>query len=422
MNTYIHIEEYQLENGLHIILQPNLQKPLITVGVMYKAGSKDDPEGKSGFAHFFEHLLFEGTKNIARGEWFNIVAEKGGSNNAFTTKDKTYYYETFPSHHLQLALYLESERMRHPIINDIGVQTQKQVVKEEKLQRITNAPYGKFIYGMSLSPYIFPNHPYGKSVIGKMSDIERANKDDFAQFYQKYYNPNNAVLVVAGSFDTKQAKGYIQAYFGIIENKSPVPERNYPKIEKISYQKITETDPNISLPLKAFSYQAAAVNSPDAPAFDLLNAILTAGKSARLEKVLVEQKQIALQVLSYNQALEEAGSMTIGGIPMGNVSLEEMADAIEKEIQLLITAPISNWELEKIQNQLETDVYNSYKSTQGIALALASYHCSFSRASIINEQMLRYKHIKPSDIQRVAACYLQKQHCIELDYLPQENP
>ena len=199
----VEFEEYKLDNGLHVILHQENAAPIVTVGVMYQVGAKDEVEGRTGFAHFFEHLLFEGTENIERGEWFNIVSANGGRNNANTTQDRTYYYETFPSNKLEIGLWMESERMLHPIIEQVGVDTQNEVVKEEKRQRIDNAPYGKIIYRTGVNNHLFKKHPYGRSVIGSMDDLNAAKLDEFISFNDQYYNPNNATLVVAGDIDVE---------------------------------------------------------------------------------------------------------------------------------------------------------------------------------------------------------------------------
>lgn len=183
----VEFTEYDLDNGLHVILHQDNTVPVATVGVMYHVGSKDESKGRTGFAHFFEHLLFEGTENIERGEWFNIVAANGGSNNANTTQDRTYYYETFPSNAIEIGLWMESERMLHPIINQIGVDTQNEVVKEEKRSRIDNAPYGKVAYATGINKHLFKKHPYKNSVIGTMDDLNAAQLDEFIAFFEKFY-------------------------------------------------------------------------------------------------------------------------------------------------------------------------------------------------------------------------------------------
>jgi len=197
-------EEYDLDNGLHVILHQDNSAPIVTTSVMYHVGGKDRAEGRTGFAHFFEHLLFEGTKNVEKGAWSKIVSSNGGRNNANTSQDRTYYYEVFPSNNLQLGLWLESERMLHPIIDQGGIDTQQEVVKEEKRLRYDNSPYGQFLYAIGKN--LFKVHPYKDPNIGYMKDLDAATLEDVAAYNKKYYVPNNAVLVVTGDFDTPKAQ------------------------------------------------------------------------------------------------------------------------------------------------------------------------------------------------------------------------
>ena len=211
----ISFEEYDLDNGLHVILHQDNNAPVVTTSVMYHVGAKDEQPDRTGFAHFFEHLLFEGTENIERGQWFSIVTENGGTNNANTTDDRTYYYEVFPSNNLELGLWMESERMLHPIINQIGVETQNEVVKEEKRLRVDNQPYGKFLENVKKN--LFRKHPYRWTTIGEMEHLDAATLDEFLAFNKKFYVPNNAVLVVAGDIDIASTKKMVQDYLAIFQ-------------------------------------------------------------------------------------------------------------------------------------------------------------------------------------------------------------
>lgn len=216
----IKFEEYDLPNGLHVILHQDNSAPVVTTGVMYHVGAKDEAAKRTGFAHFFEHLLFEGTPNIKRGEWMKIVSSNGGQNNANTTNDRTYYYETFPSNNEQLGLWMEAERMRHAVINQIGVDTQREVVKEEKRLSMDNRPYGNLF--TAILNNMFTNSQYHWSTIGSMEDLNAAKLEEFQNFYKKYYIPNNATLVVAGDIKSEQTKKWIQEYYGGIDRKSVV--------------------------------------------------------------------------------------------------------------------------------------------------------------------------------------------------------
>ena len=219
-------QEYTLDNGMHVILHEDKSAPVVITSVMYHVGSKDDNAERTGFAHFFEHLLFEGTINIARGEWFKIVSSNGGINNANTTDDRTYYYEVFPSNNLELGLWMESERLMHPVINQIGVDTQNEVVKEEKRSRVDNQPYGNLLAEVKRN--MFVNHPYRWATIGSMAHLDASKLEEFQAFNKKFYVPNNAVLVVAGDLtDIAKTKEWIQKYFGSIPKGASIERPKY---------------------------------------------------------------------------------------------------------------------------------------------------------------------------------------------------
>ncbi|HET7361924.1 MAG TPA: pitrilysin family protein, partial [Salinimicrobium sp.] len=344
----VEFTQYELDNGLDVILHRDNSAPVVTVGVMYHVGGKNHKEGRSGFAHFFEHLLFEGTENIERGEWFNIVAAHGGSNNANTTQDRTYYYETFPSNNLKLALWMESERMFHPVINEIGVETQNEVVKEEKRSSYLNRPYGKFF--LKMGSFMFEEHPYKIPNIGMMEDLDAASLEEFKAYFEKYYNPNNATLVVAGDIEKDQAKEWIKAYFG------PIPKGPEVKQVDITEDPITETmvdtlyDSNIQIPLVGLVFRTPAMKSRDAHVLDMISTLLTDGKSSRLYKKMVDDEKEAIQVLAFNRAMEDYGMYIIGALPLGETPLDTLVASMDEEIEKLQNELISEREYQKLQN------------------------------------------------------------------------
>lgn len=422
MAQRIQFEEYDLPNGLHVILHQDNSAPVVVTSVMYHVGAKDDAPGKTGFAHFFEHLLFEGTKNIPRGKWDDLVSSVGGMNNAFTSSDKTYYYEVFPSNNLQLGLWLESERMLHPVINQIGVDTQKEVVKEEKRQRMDNAPYGKILYRTAINPHLFKKHPYKQSIIGSMEDLNSAQLEDFVRYNKRYYNPNNAVLVVAGDFQSEQAKGWIQDYFATIPNEVSKPVRNFPMEEPITHTiKVTEYDENITIPMKVFAYRTPKITNPDAVVFDFISKILTGGKSSRLYKKMVDQKKEAIQVLAFNNADEDYGVYIMGAMPLGDVSLEQLAQDMDSEIQRLQNELIPEQEYKKLLHQFEGNFVSSISNVEGIALSLADFYTFHKDTNLINTELDMYRSVTRQDIQRVAKEYLNPNQRLDLDYLPKQK-
>jgi len=419
----VQFEEYDLDNGLHVILHQENAAPVVTVAVMYQIGAKDEVKGRSGFAHFFEHLLFEGTENIERGKWFDIVSANGGSNNANTTQDRTYYYETFPSNKLEIGLWMESERMLHPIIEKVGVDTQNEVVKEEKRQRIDNAPYGKIIYRTGIDNHLFKVHPYGRSVIGSMEDLDAAQLDEFIGFNKQYYNPNNAVLVVAGDIDINETKALIEGYFGPIPNnaKPNVPiDVVEPPITETRYA--TEYDSNIQIPAFIFSYITPKSVDKDAYVLDYISSILTGGNSSRMYKRMVEQDKVALQVLAFNQASQDYGTYTMGALIKGEPNWDELKSTMDEEIQRLQTELISDKEYQKLQNQFETAFVESNSSVEGIAGSLATYYMLQGDTDRINTQLDIYRTITKEDIKRVAGAYLNPNQRVEIKYLAGSKP
>ncbi|MFJ1428669.1 M16 family metallopeptidase [Capnocytophaga canimorsus] len=422
MAQEVAFEEYDLANGLHVILHQDNSAPVVTTGVMYHVGAKDEDPTRTGFAHFFEHLLFEGTKNIERGKWFDIVSSNGGRNNAFTTQDKTYYYEVFPSNNLELALWMESERLLHPVINQVGVDTQNEVVKEEKRQRIDNAPYGKIIYRTGVNPHLFKKHPYGQSVIGSMEHLDAATLDEFIAFKKRFYNPNNAVLVVAGDINIAQTKKWIEKYFGKIPNTAAKPKRVDIQEEPIKQTiKVTEYDANIQIPMKLYAYRTPGMKEKDAYVLNLISSILSGGKSSRLYKKMVDDKKSALQVLAFSDSQEDYGTYIIGALPMAGVSLDDLGKDIDQEIEKLQNQLISEREFEKLRNQIETNFVNSNQSTEGIALSLADYYTFYKDTNLINKSVEIYRSITREDIQRAAREYLNPNQRLDLDYLPEST-
>lgn len=411
-------ELYTLDNGLDVILHQDNTAPVVTVGVMYHVGAKDEVEGRTGFAHFFEHLLFEGTENIARGEWFDVVSANGGQNNANTTFDRTYYYETFPSNNLELGLWMESERMFHPVINQIGVDTQNEVVKEEKRTRVDNAPYGKIIYSTGINPYMFKEHPYKGSVIGTMDDLDAAELDEFLDFFDKFYGPNNATLVIAGDIQINEAKALAEKYFG------EIPKGNEVSRVKIAEAPITETivateyDDNIQIPAKIFVYRTPGMGERDTYVLDMISSILTDGKSSRMYKRLVDDEKIALQAIAFSNTLEDYGTYIMGGLAMGDADLSQIAASIDDEIKKLQTELISEKEYEKLQNKFENRYVSSNSSIQGIASSLATYHVLYGDVDLINKEIEIYRSITREEIKEVANKYLNPSARLDLDYLP----
>ena len=414
----IKFEEYDLPNGLHVILHQDNSAPVVTTSVMYHVGAKDEAAGRTGFAHFFEHLLFEGTKNIKRGEWFKIVSANGGSNNANTDPDRTYYYETFPSNNEQLGLWMEAERLRHPVINQIGVDTQREVVKEEKRLRMDNQPYGGLFNAILTT--LFKKHPYKGTVIGSMEDLNSAKLEEFNAFFKKYYIPNNATLVVAGDIKPEQTKKWINEYFGSIPKGTPIT-RNFPKETPIT-QEFEETvyDANIQIPAYIFAYRTPAGNERDAYILSMLGSYLSKGKSSVLYKKLVDNEKKALAVEAFNLGLVDHSIFAFFAIPMGNTSKNVLKKDIDAEIKKLQTDLISEEDYQKLQNQVENDFVNANSSVEGIANTLADSYLLKGNTNLINEEINIYRSITREDLRNAAKKYLNSNQRAIINYLPKK--
>ena len=415
----VDFEEYNLDNGLHVILHQDKTAPVVITSVMYHVGAKNETPGRSGFAHFFEHLLFEGTENIGRGKWFEIVSSNGGSNNANTTDDRTYYYEVFPSNNVELGLWMESERMMHPIINQIGVDTQNEVVKEEKRLRVDNQPYGNVL--KAVKEKLFDKHPYKHTTIGEMDELDAATLEEFRAFNKKFYEPNNATLVVAGDIDKTAVKKMIKDYFGDIPKGPEVVQPNI-KEEPITQQIDAKYyDPNIQLPMVIQAYRTPSMKEHDAYVLDMISTILSDGKSSRLYKKLVDDKKMALQVAAINLSQEDYGSYITLAIPLNNTPLDTLTKEIDEEIVRLQTELISEREYEKLQNIYKNNFVTQNATVAGIANSLANYYTFYGDTDLINKELDIYKNISREEIREVAKKYLNPNQRLRLEYLPKND-
>ena len=409
-------EKYTMANGLTVILHQDKSAPVVAVSALYHVGSKNEDTARTGFAHFFEHLMFEGSDNVKRGDFDKYTSNAGGYNNANTTQDRTYYFELFPSNQYALGLWLESERMLHAKIEDIGVNTQKEVVKEEKRQRIDNQPYGSLIG--EIFKRAFRVHPYRWQPIGSLEHLSRAKLDDFKDFYKTFYVPNNCVLSLAGDIDIPSVKAQIQAYFGTIPKGSkPIPR---PAVTEppLGGEVRDIVEDNIQLPAVVMSYRSPKQGSDEYYAFNVLSTLLSGGNSSRLNKYIVDEKQLAVAAGAFNYALEDAGLFIIYGIANMNI---QPAD-LEKEIQVVIDGVknkmVDEHEFTKVRNQITTEFVTRNSTMAGIAETLANYQVYFGDANLINTEINKYNKVTREDLLRVAKKYLNADNRVVLYYVP----
>lgn len=412
----IQFEKYTLPNGLTVILHQDKTAPVVAVTTLYHVGSKNEDTGRTGFAHFFEHLLFEGSENIKRGEFDKYVTNAGGALNANTSQDRTFYYELLPSNQLELGLWLESERMMHAKIEEIGVNTQREVVKEEKRQRIDNQPYGTIL--MEVLKRAYKVHPYRWAPIGSMEHLNAAQLSEFIDFYKTYYVPENCVLSIAGDIDVAKTKQLIQAYFGEIpKGTKPINRPNV--IEPDLGGEVRDViEDNIQLPAVIQAYRAPKQGSDEYYAFNVLSTLLSGGESSRMNKILVDDKEMAVAAFAIPFFNEDAGLFINYALPNMGFTPEALESAMDSIINDLKVTPVSANEFQKVQNQIESEFVSSNATMAGIAESLANYQVYFGDADLINTELAKYKKVTRDDLMNVAKKYLNKDNRVVLYYVP----
>lgn len=416
----IEFVEYKLDNGLHVILSQDHTTPNVVVSVMYHVGSKNEEPHLTGFAHFFEHLMFEGTENIPRHTFDKYVSDAGGMLNANTDMDRTYYYEVLPSNYLETGLWLESERMLHPKIEEIGVKTQKDVVCQEMGQTRDNVPYGRLL--TELLGASFKKHPYYHDVLGSEEHVRNASVEDFKNFHDMFYVPNNAVLTVCGDFEIEPVKEMIEKYFGDIPAGTQPFRRPDPNMEPRRTAPVKDTVyDNIQLPMVINSYRAPQIGHKDYYAMQMLTGILSGGTTSRLYSELVDKQQLALQASAEIIPMEHPGIFAIIALPNMGKTVEELEAAIQAQIDNLLENGITDREFQKMRNNIEMSVIQGNSSIEQRALNLAITYTYQKDTDIVNQELDRYMSVTKEDIMRVAKEYLNPQEKVSIYFLPKEK-
>ncbi len=410
--------EYNLENGLHVILHQDQSTPIVSINIMYHVGSKNERPDRTGFAHFFEHLMFEGSENINRGEYLKYVQNAGGQCNAFTSFDKTVYFETLPSNQLELGLWLESERLLHLKIDSTGVETQRKVVKEERKGRYENKPYGSF--QEEIFSHAFIKHPYRWVPIGEVQYIDQATIDEFRAFHKQFYVPDNATLTICGDIEIEKTKKLVDKYFGNIPaGKHEIYRPNTQEPAHNKEERDTIYD-NIRVPAIFQAYHSPPLAGKDYYAISLVENLLAKGESSRLFKNIIDKKQLAMQLDAFSYPLEDTGLFIIYALVNQNVEIDKLENAINEEIENLKTDTLSDHEFQKLLNQTETHFYSQQTSLENIGLSLANYHTFFGNANLINTEINNYLNVTKEDIIDVVNKYFRKENRVVLYYLPKQ--
>ena len=413
----IEFTEYTLDNGLHVILHQDNTTPNVVVNIMYHVGAKNEHPERTGFAHFFEHLMFEGSKHIGRHEFSELVEKAGGTLNAYTSFDVTNYYILLPSNQLELGLWMESERMLHPVIDSIGIATQKDVVTEEMKQTRDNRPYGRVL--TETISRAFTKHPYKTDVLGADAHIRNATDDDIKQFHDMFYVPDNAVLVITGDFEKQSTKKLVEKYFAEIPSGNGEFRRPAKDIEPRRTVEVRDTVyDNVQIPAVIQAYMIPAQGTPDYYAVQMLGSLLSQGQSSRLNRRLVDQEQKALAVFSMPLGLEHPGINLVYAITNMGVDPKDVEDIVNEELERVKTELISEEELEKLKNQRESQFVNSNTTIARRATNLANYYTLYGDANLINTELEHYMKVTKEDIQRVAREYFRPNNRVVLYWLP----
>jgi zinc protease len=408
---------HKLVNGLQVILLENHEVPIINLQVWYHVGAKDEPPGHTGFAHLFEHLMFKGSAHVAAEEHSRIIESVGGFDNAETGDDVTQFFETFPSNYLERVLWLEADRMGSLNVSEENFKSEREVVKEERRVRVENQPYGYL--QEDLRAAAFTVHGYHHTPIGSMEDLDKATIQDVRDFFNTYYKPNNATLVIVGDFDSAQALAWAKKYFdGIPRSAKPIPRLNNPEPPQSAENVVKKSYSNTPLPAVVIGYKIPARYAPDAYPLDLASNILAGGESSRLYQTLVYKEQIAVQAAGFGAFSEDPNLFWAYAIMNQGHTAEEGEKALVGVLDELKTAPVEVKELEKAKNQEISGFVLGRDTDQEKAEALASAAVIGKNPALANTELDHYLTISPADIQRVAKDYFESQHATVLIVTP----
>jgi zinc protease len=416
----IPFKEFKLKNGLRVILSEDHSAPTYSIDVTYNAGSRDERKGRTGFAHLFEHMMFQGSENVGKGEHFILIELNGGGMNGTTNEDRTTYFETLPANQLDLGLYLEADRMKSLVINQANLDNQRNAVQEERRLGVDNQPYGKTFEAILDTAY--DNFAYKHSTIGSMDDLNAASLQDVTDFFRTYYAPNNAVLTLVGDFKTADALARIKKYFEAIPSQPAPPTPDMTEPEQKAERRITIEDGFARTPRLDVVYKIPAGDSPDYYALNLLARILGTGNSSRLYQKLVKESEIATAIFAGAQEKRGPSLFQIAAITPPGKNLADVEKLIYAEIERLKNEPVADWELEKVRMLARRQRAQGMQSTLGRAISLGQYALYYGDANLINQVEANYNRVTKEDIQRVARTYLKDTGRSVISTLPKQRP
>jgi len=403
----LEFKNVKLKNGLRVLLAEDHSVPVISLAVAYNVGSRNERKGRTGFAHLFEHMMFKGSENVGSGEHMLLVFNNGGQLNGTTSEDRTNYFDELPANQLELALFLEADRMRSlpAAITKENLDNQRNAVQEERRLGIDNQPYGKT--EEKFQETIYDNFAYKHSVIGSMEDLNAASVDDVKDFFRIYYAPNNEVLALVGDFKTDDALGRIRKHFESIPSQSPPPPVDASEPEQTGERRFTMEDPLARVPQLLIGYKGVTGNTPDFYAMQVLNQALASGQSSRLYQKLVKEKELVTSVFGGMREMRGPGFYRIQASLVPGKKFEDVEAVIDQEIAKVQQEPVADWELEKAKNSSRRGSIQSLQSTLGVAIRLSQFAVFYNDPNLINTQFQKVAAITKADVQRVANKYLK---------------
>ena len=412
----IAFKQRTLANGLKVFTSLDNTTPNVSVQVWYAVGSKDDPAGRSGFAHLFEHLMFKATRNMPSETFDRLTEDVGGFNNASTADDFTDYYEVVPANHLERLIWAEADRMSTLVVDEAVFKSERDVVKEELRQRVLASPYGRLM-ALYLPQASYTTHPYKRPGIGSIEELDAATVDDVRAFHRTYYRPDNASLVVVGNFDEAKLNAWIDQYFGLLKKPDqPLPKVSVKEPVRTKAGVFDGYGPNVPLPAVVLSWQGAAASDPDAPALKVLDTILSGGKSSRLYNSLVYDKQIAVEAFSQADLPQDPGLMLLGAIMSNGKTLAEGEAALLAEVKRLRDAPPSAAELSEAKNELLAGALRERETIEGRASAIGYALVVDGDPNAVNTELGKLQAVTAADVQRVAKKYLAEDRRMTIRY------
>lgn len=412
----IKFEEETLDNGLVVIYNVDRSAPVVSTVVHYKVGSKDENPEKTGFAHFFEHLMFEATAEMPRSSIDKYINQAGGTLNAHTSMDETVYKFTVPANQIKLPLWIEASRMRKLKVQTEGVETQRGVVKEERNVRVDNQPYGDLIERMAKN--LWAGSGYEWPTIGSHEHLNRATIEDFQNFYNEFYQPNNACLVISGDFDVAEAKNYVKEYFGSIPRGKEI-KRNVQNFKDLKGETdLVVPDEKAQLPGVFEGFRGPKLGEDDYYAMALLSSIMASGESSRLYQSLVNEKQLAVASQMIPFSLQYSGALIFVNIPNSVDNVEATKKALSEELAKVVKNGVTQEELTKAKNIVEASSVMSNKNTLSKAMNIAQYWAYYDKPGMINTEIDKYLKVTLDDIKRVAKKYLDTDNKVILTYMP----